>query len=79
VALLVLGWFFGFPIRTTTYGLITILVTLVFGLVSALSALYEASKSEASRAAPPVAILTLAVCALVVVGLLGLAWLILSI
>lgn len=78
VALLVLGWSFGLPIRTTIYALITILVTLVFGLVSALSTLFEMRASGASGVRFTLAALTLAVCGLVLVGLVGLAWLILS-
>jgi hypothetical protein len=78
VALLMLGWSSFLPLRTTTYGLITILVTLVFGFVSAFSTLYGVRTFHTNRVAFVLAALTLAVCALVLVGLGWLGFLILS-
>ncbi len=78
VALLVLAGFSYLPQRATIYGVLTILASLTFGLFSAISALHEARTVRANRAAFVLAALTLAVCALVFVGLAWLAYMILS-
>jgi hypothetical protein len=77
-ALLVMGWRFFLPLRTTIYGLIAILATLIIGFFSALSTLFEVRTLRTNNVAYVLAALALAVCALVVVGLVGIAYLILS-
>ena len=78
VALLVLGTSFSLSLRATIYGVITILLTLIFGFVSAFSTLYDVRTSRTNSVPFVLAVLALAVCALVFVGLGWLAYLILS-
>jgi len=65
------------PLKATIYGVITILVSMTFGAISAFSTLYDIRTFRANRVAFVLAALTLTVCALVFAGLGALAYLIL--
>ena len=65
------------PLRATIYGVITIVVSMTFGFISAFSTLYDIRTFRANSFAFVLAALTLAVCALVFAGLGVLAYLIL--